>query len=66
MRSVTVPFSDLQAHLRAYGAQPLREYSNGRRHVYYMPSVKQYITVRSKGGEAELEFTADCPCSYDD
>jgi hypothetical protein len=66
MESIRVPFSDLQTHLRGYRAQALPEYSNGKRHVYFVPSAKTYITVRSVGGQAELEFTADCPCSYDD
>jgi hypothetical protein len=66
MESVKVPFPDLQAHLRGYRAQPLAEYSNAKRHVYFVPHLKKYITVRSKGGQAELEFTDDCPCTYDD
>lgn len=66
MQSVQVPFSDLRAHLRGYRAQPLPEYSNEKRHVYFSPPMKVYITVRSKDGKAELEFTDDCPCSYDD
>jgi hypothetical protein len=66
MESVLIPFEDLQSHLRAYRAQSLPEYSNAKRHVYFVPSAKKYITVRSKGGKAELEFTDDCPCTYDD
>jgi hypothetical protein len=66
MDSIEVPFNDLQYHLRAYRAQPLAEYSNAQRHVYFSPPMKIYITVRSKKGKAELEFTEDCPCSYDD
>lgn len=66
MDSVVVPFNDLQYHLRAYRAQPLSEYSNQKRHVYFSPPMKVYITVRNKNGKAELEFTEDCPCSYDD
>lgn len=64
---VSVPISDLNAHLRAYRAEPLPEYSNNKRHVYYIRHANKYITVRKrKSGEAELEFTTDCPCSYDD
>jgi hypothetical protein len=67
MGPITVPARDVNAHLRAYRAQPLREYSNDRRHVYYVPSTKIYITVRGVGGgNVELEFTSECPCGYDD
>jgi len=66
MDPIKVPFADLQHHLRAYRAQALPEYSNGKRHVYFSPPMKIYITVRSKNGKAELEFTQECPCSYDD
>jgi len=61
-----VPISDLNAHLQAYQAQPLREYSNAKRHVYFVSHLNQYIIVRRVGNQAELEFTPDCPCSYDD
>lgn len=61
-----VPFADAHAHLKSYGAQSLPEYSNRRRHVYYAAPVKMYITVRRRGDMAELEFTKDCPCTYDD
>lgn len=67
MEPVVVPMKDVNAHLRAYRAQPLREYSNERRHVFYVPSTKVYITVRALGrGKAEMEFTRECPCGYDD
>ena len=66
MESVQIPFRDLGTHLRAYRAKALPEYSNNKRHVYFVPSVKVYITVRNVGGQAELEFTSECPCSYDD
>lgn len=66
MQSVTIPVADLQAHLRGYRAQPLPEYSNNKRHVYFMPHLKTYITVRRVGNQYELEFTQECPCSYDD
>ncbi len=66
MKSVSVPFSDMKAHLAGYQAQPLPEYSNNKRHVYFSRSMQQYITVRSMNGMAEFEFTADCPCTYDD
>lgn len=61
-----VKLSDLNTHLHGYQARALPEYSNNRRHVYHVPHLNQYITVRKKGGLAELEFTTDCPCSYDD
>jgi len=66
MQRVLVSFSDMNAHLRGYQAQPLPEYSNKKRHVYFSKPMSQYITVRSKGGKAEFEFTSDCPCTYDD
>ncbi len=66
MKPVRVPMADVPAHLQGYRAQPLREYSNNKRHVYFVPHLKQYITVRKKGELAELEFTVDCPCTYDD
>lgn len=67
MQSVVIPYADLNGHLRAYRAQPLREYSHSRRHVYYIPSTRMYITVRSAGaGNVELEFTSECPCTYND
>ena len=66
MNKVLVPLSDVHAHLRGYQVQSLHEYSNAKRHVYYVPHLKKYITVRRKGAKAELEFTDDCPCTYDD
>lgn len=66
MDSITIPFSDLRRHLAGYKARPETEYSNEKRHVYFSPPMKMYITVRAKNGKAELEFTEDCPCSYDD
>ena len=66
MKSVRVPFADLQAHLRGYQAQALPEYSNNKRHVYFSPPMRLYITIRGKGQNAELEFTQECPCTYDD
>jgi hypothetical protein len=64
--TVLVPLSDVHAHLRGYQAQALPEYSNGKRHVYYVRHLNKYITVRRKKDKAELEFTDDCPCTYDD
>jgi hypothetical protein len=61
----TVPVRDLNAHLQGYGARIDRELSNGRRHVYFAPAMQKWIIVRRKGSNVELEFTADCPCSYD-
>jgi hypothetical protein len=61
-----VPIQDVHAHLKSYGAQGLPEYSNSKRHVYFAAPVKKYITVRRRGDMAELEFTTDCPCTYDD
>lgn len=66
MRSVSVPVNDVHAHLRAYRAESMPEYSNNKRHVYFLRHLNKYITVRRKGGHAELEFTDDCPCTYDD
>jgi hypothetical protein len=42
------------------------EYSNSKRHVYFVRHLNKYITVRRKGDKVELEFTSECPCSYDD
>lgn len=64
--TVEVPIEDLQKHLQNYRAEPLPEYSNNKRHVYFLRHTGQYITVRRVGKKAELEFTTDCPCSYDD
>jgi hypothetical protein len=66
MRRVSVPIGDLQAHLRGYQAKGLPEYSNNQRHVYQSQPMGLYITVRRKGGSAELEFTSECPCAYED
>ena len=66
MKTFTVPVSDMHAHLQAYQAEPLREYSNGKRHVYYLRHSNKYLTVRKKGNKVEFEFTDDCPCTYDD
>ncbi len=63
MRRSTVPLGDLNTHLRGYGAQLERDYSNGKRHVYFSRSLDQWIVVRKKGKNAELEFTKECPCS---
>lgn len=60
-----VPMKDLREHLRGYQARPFAEYSNGKRHVYFSNPMRKWITVRAKGAQAELEFTDDCPCSYD-
>ncbi len=61
-----VPLEQLNAHLQGYAARVHPEYSNNKRHVYFSGTMGQYITVRRKGGKAELEFTTDCPCGYDD
>jgi hypothetical protein len=61
-----VPVGQIHEYLRAYGAQGLPEYSNSKRHVYFIPSQNKYITVRRRGAFAEFEFTSDCPCTYDD
>lgn len=66
MQSLTVPLNDVNAHLRGYRAEQLPEYSNNKRHVYYVRHLNKYITVRRVGDQAELEFTDDCPCTYDD
>lgn len=66
MRKVRVPISDLNTHLSGYQVQGLPEYSNNKRHVYFVPHLNKYITVRKRGEMAELEFTAECPCSYED
>ena len=66
MDDVTIPFAQLSHYLQGYKARALPEYSNNKRHVYFAPAMKLYITVRSSWGNAELEFTEDCPCSYDD
>jgi len=64
--NVLVPISDMHAHLMAYQARGLPEYSNLRRHVYHVPHLNKYITVRKVGNRAEFEFTNDCPCNYED
>lgn len=65
-RKSKVSASDYQAVLRGYQAQPLSEYSNDKRHVYYSAPLQNYITVRrTRSGSMELEFTADCPCGTD-
>lgn len=66
MESIRIPFSDVRRHLQGYRARPMAEYSNQKRHVYFSAPMKLYITIRSVEGNAELEFTEDCPCSYDD
>ena len=64
-----VPSTDMNAHLQSYQAQPLPEYSNAHRHVYFSASMNKYITVRkpkNSGVNVEFEFTAACPCTYED
>lgn len=66
-RTISVPTQDMHLHLRGYQAQGLPEYSNSKRHVYWARAMGQYITVRTDGpGKLEFDFTADCPCTYDD
>lgn len=65
MNRVSVPLGDYYSHLRGYQAEPLPEYSNKGRHVYFSRPLQQYITARRKGAKMEFEFTADCPCTYD-
>jgi hypothetical protein len=66
MRTVLVPIADVHTHLRGYQAQGLPEYSNNKRHVYHSRPMNLYITVRRKGPNAEMEFTSECPCTYED
>lgn len=61
-----VPMNDYHAHLQGYQAEPVREYSNGKRHVYYSRPMGKYIIARRRGNQIELEFTAECPCGSDD
>jgi hypothetical protein len=61
-RKVKVPRADYQALLRGYGAHPLGEYSNNRRHVYYSSALQNYLVVRMRAGDVEIEFTPECPC----
>jgi hypothetical protein len=63
---IQMPFEDVPYHLRGYQARLMREVSNAKRHVYFSAPLKMYITVRSVGGKAELDFTHDCPCSQDE
>jgi hypothetical protein len=43
------------------------EYSNEKKHVYFIPSTRMYLTLRAVGrGKVEMEFTEECPCGYDD
>lgn len=65
-RRVKVPRDDYQALLRGYGAHPLAEYSNDKRHVYYSPALQNYLVVRAlRTGKVEIEFTPECPCGTD-
>lgn len=62
----TVPIASLNSVLARYGAEGLPEYSNNKRHVYFSRPMQQYVIVRRKGNNAELEFTPECPCAYTD
>jgi hypothetical protein len=65
MNRVSVQLGDYHAHIQGYQGEPLPEYSNAKRHVYFSRPLQKYITARRKGAKMELEFTADCPCTYD-
>jgi hypothetical protein len=60
-----VPIADVNAHLRGYQAAIEREYSNNNRHVYFSRPMQKWIIVRRRGNQAELEFTDECPCTYE-
>lgn len=62
---VQVPVNDYYEHMRGYQAEPLGEYSNAQRHVYFSRPMGKYITARRRGAKMELEFTEDCPCGSD-
>lgn len=67
MQSLTIPRQDVNRHLQAYRARAMPEYSDERKHVYFIPSTRMYLTLRAVGrGQVEMEFTAECPCGYDD
>lgn len=67
MESITVSREDANAHIRAYRARAMPEYSDARKHVYFIPSTRMYLILRAvRGGKVEMEFTSECPCVYDD
>jgi hypothetical protein len=61
-----IPMEQYHATIARYKGVPEREYTNSKRHVYFSRPLRKWIIARPKGKKhMELEFTPDCPCSYD-
>lgn len=62
----SVPMANLNQYIRGYRAEFKSDLSDGKKHVYYARPMRKWITVRRNGNMAEMEFTDDCPCAFED